>query len=86
MIVSKNSIATKPNVVQSFHDAWFDALKQQAENFDASAAAIIKWGNTDWTEVRTPADLRAQLDKIAQADLNGNAFVMRDPAALISRF
>ena len=85
LIVSKNSIATKPNVVQSFHDAWFDALKQQAENFDASAAAIIKWGNTDWTEVRTPADLRAQLDKIAQADLNGNAFVMRDPAALISR-
>ncbi len=85
LIVSKNSITTKPNTVQAFHDAWFDAMKQQAENFDASAAAIIKWGNTDWTEVKTPADLRLQLDKIAQADLSANAFVMRDPAALFSR-
>lgn len=85
LIVSKQAIATKPNVVQSFHDAWFDALKRQAEDFDGSANAIIKWGNTDWTAVKTPADLRAQLGKIAQADLNANAFVMRDPSALLTR-
>lgn len=85
MIVSKQAIATKPNVVQAFHDAWFEALKTQAENFDLAANNIIKWGNTNWTEVNTPADLRAQLGKIAQADLTANAFVMRDPAALFTR-
>lgn len=85
IITSKASIAKKPQLVQSFHDAWFEALKQQAENFDASATAIAKWGNNEWSAVKQPADLRSQLTKIAQADLTANAFVMRDPTALVNR-
>ena len=85
IVTSKQSIAKKPQVVQSFHDAWFDSLKQQAENFDAAAANIVKWGNNDWSDVKQPNDLRNQLQKIAQADLTANAFVMRDPSALVNR-
>lgn len=85
IITSKRSIANKTVVVQSFHDAWFEALKLQAENFDLAAGNIVKWGNTNWTEVRTPQELRSQMSQIAQADLTANDFVMRDPSALVNR-
>jgi outer membrane protein OmpA-like peptidoglycan-associated protein len=88
IITSKHSIANKANVVQAFHDAWFDAMKQQAEKFDASADSIAKWGNNDWSEVRVGTagqNLRDQLRLIAQADLGDNAFVMRDPTPIYNR-
>lgn len=82
---SKKAIAEKPNTVQLFHNAWFDALKFLAENPDAAGDAIVKWGYNDWSEVKTAADLRAQLKTIAQADLGANAVVMRDPTPLLNR-
>ncbi len=85
IITSRQAIKDKPQVVQAFHDAWFDALKDQAENFDAAAQHIVKWGYNDWSEVRTPSDLRAQLERIAQGDLGSNAFVMRDPTPIFNR-
>jgi ABC-type nitrate/sulfonate/bicarbonate transport system substrate-binding protein len=85
IITSRKSVAERPQVVQMFHDAWFDALKRQADGFDAAAAEIVKWGNPDWTEVRSPADLRNQMKQIAQADITANAFVMRDPSSLVNR-
>ena len=85
VITSRKSIAERPQVVQAFHDAWFDALKLQAENFDVAAKQIVDWGHNDWTEVRTPADLHSQLERIAQGDLGNNAFVMRDPTPLFNR-
>jgi len=85
VITGRKSIAERPQVVQAFHDAWFDALKLQAENFDSAAKYIVDWGHNDWSEVRTAADLRSQLTRIAQGDLGKNAFVMRDPTPLISR-
>lgn len=88
IITSKKSIADKPNVVQAFHDAWFEAMKQQTEKFDAAADQIAKWGNNDWSEVRPGTagqNLREQLKQIAQADLGANAFVMRDPSPIYNR-
>jgi hypothetical protein len=81
----EKAIAEKPNTVQLFHNAWFDALKFLAENPDAAGDAIVKWGYNDWSEVKTAADLRAQLKTIAQADLGANAVVMRDPTPLLNR-
>lgn len=88
IVTSRQSISARPDQVQAFHDAWFDTLKAQVENFDAAAAHIARWGHNDWTLVypETAADdLRGWLTSIAQADLGDNAFVMRDPAPLISR-
>ena len=88
IITSKKSIADKPNVVQAFHDAWFEAMKQQTEKFDIAAEQIAKWGNNDWSEIKPGTagqNLREQLKQIAQADLGANAFVMRDPTPIYNR-
>ncbi len=88
IVTSRQSISARPDQVQAFHDAWFDTLKAQVENFDAAAAHIARWGRNDWTLIypeTAAADLRGWLASIAQADLGDNAFVMRDPAPLISR-
>ena len=85
VITSRKSIGDRPQLVQAFHDAWFDALKLQGDNFDAAAKQIVDWGHNDWSDVRTPADLRSQMTRIAQGDLGKNAFVMRDPTPLFNR-
>lgn len=88
IVTSRQSVAEKADLVQAFHDAWFDTLKTQVENFDAAAALIAQWGHHDWSFIypeSASADLKAWLESVAQADLNDNAFVMRDPAPLISR-
>ena len=85
IVTSRQAIKDKPQLVQSFHDAWFEALKLQAENFDTAAQQIVDWGHGDWSEVNAPADLRNQLANIAQADVSDNAFVMRDPSAIFTR-
>ena len=88
VVTSRQSISGRPDQVQAFHDAWFDTLKTQVENFDAAAAQIAKWGHNDWSLVYPDTaanDLRQWLTSVAQADLGDNAFVMRDPAPMISR-
>jgi NitT/TauT family transport system substrate-binding protein len=88
IVTSRHSIANKADLVQAFHDAWFDTLKAQLEDFDAAAAQIAAWGHNDWTYVYPESasdDLREWLKSVAQADLGDNAFVMRDPRPLINR-
>lgn len=88
IVTSRHSIANKADLVQAFHDAWFDTLKAQLEDFDGAAAQIAAWGHNDWTYVYPESasdDLRAWLKSVAQADLGDNAFVMRDPRPLINR-
>ena len=85
---SQNSINNKADLVQSFHDAWFDTLKVQLENFDQAAGQIAAWGHNDWSYVYTDSasdDLRGWLGNVAQADLGDNIFVMRDTTPIISR-
>lgn len=88
IVTSRQSIQGRADLVQAFHDAWFQALKAQAEDFNTAAGQIAAWGHNDWSAVgaASPADdLRSWLTSVAQADLGDNAFVMRDPTPLLTR-
>ena len=88
IVTSRQAIAGKPDLAQAFHDAWFDTLKAQVENFAGAAAQIAAWGHNDWSFVYPESagdDLAGWLAGVAQADLGDNAFVMRDPTPLINR-
>jgi ABC-type nitrate/sulfonate/bicarbonate transport system substrate-binding protein len=88
VVTSRQSIDQNADKVQAFHDAWFDTLKQQLENFDAAASEIAAWGHNDWTFVypeTATEDLRLWLESVAQADLSDNSAVMRDPRPLVNR-
>jgi ABC-type nitrate/sulfonate/bicarbonate transport system substrate-binding protein/outer membrane protein OmpA-like peptidoglycan-associated protein len=88
IVTSRQSITGEPDLVQNFHDAWFDTLKAQVENFDTAAAQIAQWGHNDWSFVYSESaseDLTLWLESVAQADLGDNAFVMRDTAPIVSR-
>ncbi|MFQ5577300.1 MAG: ABC transporter substrate-binding protein, partial [Anaerolineae bacterium] len=88
IVTSRQSITQKPDLTQSFHDAWFDTLKAQVETFDTAAAQIAGWGHNDWSYVYPESaadDLHLWLESVAQADLGDNAFVMRDTTPLVNR-
>jgi len=88
VVTSRQSALGEPDLVQAFHDAWFETLKAQVENFDAAAGQIASWGHNDWTFVyheSAAEDFTLWLESVAQADLGDNAFVMRDPSPIISR-
>jgi hypothetical protein len=88
VVTSRQSIANNADLVQDFHNAWFDTLKDQVENFDAAAMDIAEWGHNDWSFVYTETattDFDIWLQTIAQADLGDNAFVMRDTRPILSR-
>lgn len=88
IVTSRQSIRNNPDLVQNFHNAWFDTLKDQVENFDLAAQQIAEWGHNDWSFVypeTASEDLAAWLESVAQADLGDNAFVMRDTRSIINR-
>ncbi len=88
IVTSRNAINNRSEVAQAFHNAWFDALRVQFDAPDQAAAAIAKWGNSEWSGI-TPAtaaqDLKDGLSSIAQATLAHNAAIMADPSALVLR-
>ncbi|MFQ5398434.1 MAG: ABC transporter substrate-binding protein [Anaerolineae bacterium] len=88
IVTSRQSIRSDADLVQAFHNAWFDTLKAQVEDFDTAAAQIAAWGHNDWSFVYPESasdDFSAWLESVAQADLGDNAFVMRDTRPIISR-
>ncbi len=88
IVTSRQSIQGKPDLTQAFHDAWFETLKAQVEDFDAAAGQIAAWGHNDWSAVQSQTaadDLKAWLGTVAQADLGDNAFVMSDPTPIVTR-
>jgi hypothetical protein len=88
IVTSRQAINDEADLVQNFHDAWFDTLKAQVENFGQAADQIAAWGHNDWTFIYPESasdDFAVWLENLAQADLGDNAFVMRDPAPIVSR-
>ncbi|MCP4614282.1 MAG: ABC transporter substrate-binding protein [Planctomycetes bacterium] len=89
IVISHQAIDTKPDMVQAFHKAWFQALKIQFEDFPRAAQSIADWGNNDWTFVNqgtATADLQLWLESIAQAGYYPNLVIMQqNPEALHSR-
>lgn len=88
IVTSRQSIDNRADVVQQFHNAWFDTLKVQFEDLPRAANYIASWGHNDWSFVypeSAAADLTEWLESIAQASLGDNAFVMRDVRPIINR-
>jgi ABC-type taurine transport system substrate-binding protein len=88
IVTSRQSIDQKPDLVQNFHNAWFDTLKAQVEDFPGAAQQIADWGHNDWSFVYPESateDFSLWLESVAQADLGDNAFVMRDTRPIINR-
>lgn len=87
IITSRASIARNPALVQSFHTAWFAALKEQIENLDGTAASIAAWGQSQWTGVfrdTAASNMRDRLKFSAQATLRNNAILSANPAPVLS--
>jgi ABC-type amino acid transport substrate-binding protein len=88
IVTSRQVIAGQPDLVQSFHNAWFETLKNQVENFAGAAGQIAAWGHNDWSLVypeSAESDLTDWLESVAQADLGNNAAVMRDVRPIVDR-
>jgi hypothetical protein len=88
IVTSRSSIASEADLVQDFHNAWFDTLKAQVEDFDTASRQIAAWGHNDWSfvyEETASDDYRLWLETLAQADLGDNAFVMRDIRPIVDR-
>ena len=86
--VSNQAISEKPAVVQAFHDAWFQTLRRQFENFPQAASDIASWGNNDWTGIypnSAESDFRGWLISIAQAGYGPNRFLMENPTIIQAR-
>lgn len=88
IVTSRQTLSEEPDLTQNFHNAWFDTLKAQVEDFDTAAQQIAEWGHNDWSFVypeTASEDFDLWLETIAQADLGDNAFVMADTRPIINR-
>lgn len=85
VLTSNQAIEQKPEVIQAFHDAWFEALKFQSEDPGRAEQLVISWGMNDWTWVEGEGDLQGWLETIAQASLGANELAMKDPSLLAER-
>jgi len=88
IVTARQSISQRADVVQSFHDAWFDALKMSAEDFGKYADSVAAWGHNEWSGVskdKAKDDLGEALDGIAQASLDANRIAMQDTGLIQER-
>lgn len=85
LVSSRPALNDKPEALQAFHDAWYEALKITIDTPDQAGADIVSWGNPDWTFVATPEDFRASLEKLAQANLGANQIAFQNTQLLSSR-
>lgn len=85
VVVSTKALQEKPAAVQSFMDAWFEAVKLTTDDPQAAGAAVVKSGDPDWTGIARPQDFVDALGLVAQATLGQNAFALRDASLLGGR-
>jgi NitT/TauT family transport system substrate-binding protein len=85
LISSNVTLKNRPEALQAFHDAWFEALKMMTDDPDAAEQAIMDWGHSDWTYVEKPGDLKTSLEHLAQASLGVNQLAFQSPELLMSR-
>ncbi len=85
VLTSKHAIKNKPDLVQAFHNAWFEAVKRQFENPDSAAASIAAWGHNTWTQIPAENPQRAfdsLYRRVAMASLQQNAALLSNPDPL----
>lgn len=87
IVTGSRALETKPEAVQAFHDAWFEANKMVIEQPDRAAASIARW-SSKYTGVASSEDLKAALSEFAQATLadNQNVFSEQNLPLLYTRF
>ncbi len=85
LISSQVTLKNRPEALQAFHDAWFEALKMMTDDPASAEKAIIDWGHPDWTYVEKPGDLNTSLEHLAQASLGVNQIAFQSPELLMSR-
>jgi NitT/TauT family transport system substrate-binding protein len=85
LISSQAALKNRPEALQAFHDAWFEALKTMIDDPGGAEKAIMDWGHPDWTYVEKPGDLNASLEHLAQASLGVNQLAFQSPELLMSR-
>ena len=85
VVVSSKALAEKPDAIQAFLDAWFEAVKLTTDDPAAAGAAVARSGDADWTGIAAPEDFTEQLGLVAQATLGQNQLALRDPATLGAR-
>jgi NitT/TauT family transport system substrate-binding protein len=85
LISSQATRRNKPEALQAFHDAWFEALKMMTDDPAAAEQAILDWGHAEWTSIEKPGDLAASLEHLAQASLGVNQLAFQSPELLVSR-
>ncbi len=86
IITSRKSIQSRPQVVQAFHEAWFDTLRDQTDDLPVAANQISAWGNQKWTGLSseaTLADMTQQLKWVATANLSDNVAIMNNPTSML---
>lgn len=86
IIVSRKTAAEQPQLVESFHRAWYQAQRVQLDDPARAAQDIARWGNNEWTGVsnaNAAADLAAALRLIAPATLEQNIALMKDATLLV---
>jgi ABC-type nitrate/sulfonate/bicarbonate transport system substrate-binding protein/outer membrane protein OmpA-like peptidoglycan-associated protein len=88
VVISRQATRNKRPVAQRFHDAWFEALDVQQNDFDRAARSIAAWGHNAYTGVskeRAAEDLRGMLGGVAQADLADNARAFQAMPLIVER-
>ncbi len=85
VVVSTKALNEKPAAVQSFLDAWFQAVKLTTDDPQAAGAAVVRSGDTAWTGIKQPQDFVDALSLVAQATLGQNTFALQNPALLGGR-
>lgn len=85
LVAARPALASKPEAIQAFHDAWFEALKAMIDTPAQAEQSLIGWGHADWTFVSKPGDMAASLEKLAQATLNANQIAFQRPQLITSR-
>lgn len=78
IISSNQAINERPELVQAYHNAWFEALKFQFESPDDAEQLIIDWGNNDWSYIYEPGEMVGWMETIAQAGIGSNQLAMTD--------
>jgi ABC-type nitrate/sulfonate/bicarbonate transport system substrate-binding protein len=88
IVMSRDAVIKKRVAIQSFHNAWFQALKLHETDFGTAANAIAAWGNNAYLSVSVESaedDLRTLLNGVAQASLSDNVRVFSDVPSLAQR-
>jgi outer membrane protein OmpA-like peptidoglycan-associated protein len=88
IIMSRKSVTERPEAVQAFHRAWYEAVRDQLDKPKEASAAIAAWGSPEWTRV-TPDNalsyLRTEYAQVAQATFAQNIALMANPKSLIAQ-